>query len=68
MKQKIITPPISQCHCGANAHPIDWDYNGLWVVMCDKNHTMTKPCGTQHRAICRWNNRIKAMADGATHS
>ena len=57
--QKVITPYTSKCHCGLPAHAIDWDFNDKWAVMCDNNHTMTKPCGTKHRAICLWNNRIK---------
>jgi hypothetical protein len=59
MKQKITTPEILNCYCGAKAHPIDWEYKDMWKVYCDNNHTLTKECGSIHRAICLWNNRIK---------
>ena len=58
MAQKIITPEIAECYCGAKAMAIDWNYNDMWVVMCDNNHTLSKKCGTKHRAICKWNNRV----------
>lgn len=65
-KQVATTPAIAKCaRCGANATCIDWNYRDLWCVMCDKNHTSTRECGTIHRAICRWNNaqaRIHADA------
>ena len=59
MKQTPITPAILNCWCGAKAIVIDWNDSFFWQVMCDNNHTMTKECGTSHRAICRWNNHIK---------
>jgi len=60
MSQIVKTPKILPCQrCGANAQVIDWEFRNLWRVMCDANHTDTKECGSQHRAICRWNNRQK---------
>lgn len=56
--QELKTPPISDCWCGAKAKLIDWDFRDQWRVMCDKNHTLTKECGTTHRATCLWNNRV----------
>lgn len=58
MKQTPVTPQISDCFCGSKAKAIDWDFKDMWQVMCDKNHTLTKECGTRHRATCLWNNRI----------
>ena len=57
--QKPITPKIKNCTCGASARPIDWDFRDRWRVICDNNHTLTEECGTVHRAICLWNNRIE---------
>ena len=63
-KQTIKTPPILPCaRCGAEAMCIDWDFNDMWRVMCDNNHTSTKRCGTAHRAICRWNNAQTKLKD-----
>lgn len=52
-EQIPITPPTRNCWCGAKAHVIDWDYKMMYRVMCDNNHTLTKECGTKHRAIYR---------------
>jgi len=59
-KQPIITPEISQCYCGAKAKILTWDVYGEYEyqVKCENKHTLTKYCGTKHRAICRWNNRV----------
>lgn len=60
MKQKVITPPIEDCFCGAKAKPIeDWDFRNQYRIICDNNHTLTKDCKSIHRAICLWNNRVK---------
>jgi hypothetical protein len=59
MKQIPITPEISHCWCGMPAKVIDWNDNFMYQVMCDANHTMTRQCGSAHRAICKWNNAIK---------
>lgn len=62
-KQKIITPEVSDCYCGAKARTIDWYYNDQWKVYCDKNHTLSKECGSRHRAVCLWNNRVKEIKE-----
>lgn len=58
MKQKIVIPKVSDCWCGAEERPIDWDFRGMWRVMCENNHYLTKECSTINRAICRWNTRV----------
>lgn len=59
-KQKIITPKISNCYCGANAKIQTWDdYDVIYQVVCENRHTLSKFCITPHRAICKWNNRVK---------
>ncbi len=60
MKQKVITPEISTCFCGAKSKVQTWDTYGEYIyqVVCENRHTLTKYCGTRHRAICRWNNRV----------
>lgn len=64
MTQKVHTPAIIKCHCGADAKCIDWDFNQRYQVLCDNNHSAlgTGRCNTAHRAICRWNNAIKSMS------
>lgn len=57
-KQKVKILQISDCWCGAKARIIDWDFRGMYRVMCDNNHTLTKECGTVNRAVHRWNNRV----------
>jgi len=56
--QTPITPPVSDCYCGKKAIAIDWEFRDRWQVICDSNHTLTKECGSRHRAVCRWNNRV----------
>ena len=52
MKQQVKTPPIVPCaRCGAEAMCIDWNYRGLYRVICNNNHTSTKECGSFHRAV-----------------
>lgn len=58
-KQKLITPSINKCWCGEEADCIDWDDKFMYRVICKKNHSLTKECGTRHRAIVLWNNRVK---------
>ena len=60
MVQKIITPEIKKCYCGANAKIQTWDIYGEYIfqVICQNRHTLSKYCTTRHRAICRWNNRV----------
>ncbi len=59
MKQKVITPDIKPCPvCGSRAVALSWNFNFNYQVMCDKNHTLTKECGSRHRAICKWNNAV----------
>ena len=61
-KQPIFTPPIAKCAiCGAAADVMDWNFDMNYQVMCKNNHTSTKPCGTIHRAIMKWNNKQKAI-------
>jgi len=57
-KQKVVVPEILDCWCGAKARPVDWDFRGMWLVMCDKNHYLTKECSTINRAVHRWNARV----------
>lgn len=55
---------ILNCFCGAKAS-VKYEY--IWcegdeegyIVRCDENpnHTLTRNCMTQNRAVCRWNNR-----------
>ena len=63
MTQKIFTPLINKCYCGANAKIIDWDFRNMYKVYCDNNHTLTKECGTINRAIHRWNNRVEKVKE-----
>lgn len=59
-KQKVITPPVLNCSiCGSPARVIDWDYNMLYKVYCDKNHTTNagKGCITVNRSVHKWNNK-----------
>lgn len=57
MKQKVVTPPVENCaKCGAPACCIDWDFNMMYQVMCDNNHTATGKFNTFNRAVCKWNN------------
>lgn len=60
MKQKVITPQINNCYCGSLAKIQTWDIYGEYIfqVVCENRHTLTRYCGTKHRAICRWNNRV----------
>ena len=72
--QPVFTPDIKPCQCGSKAKIIAWPYSmsfGVgqeegWIVMCDKNHYLAKPCSTQNRAIWRWNNRLVGKADEAS--
>lgn len=56
-KQRVFTPKIMNCWCGQSARCDDWNEDWTYYVMCNANHTITKPCGSAHRAICLWNNR-----------
>jgi hypothetical protein len=69
MKQRIITPAISNCaKCGAEARlEEDWDFRDTWRGVCTNGHSVGRYCGTRHRATCRWNNaqlRIAAELEG----
>jgi len=68
MKQKVITPPISTCFCGSKAKVVDWNWNERYLVMCDNNHTLSKECGSHHKAICLWNNRVAQKLKEITQS
>ena len=57
-KQRVVVPEILDCWCGEKACPIDWNFRGMWQVMCKNNHTLTKECSTKNRAIHRWNARV----------
>ena len=59
-KQKPVTPEVVDCYCGAKAKLIDWDFNDMWQVMCDNNHTLSKQCGSKHKATILWNKRVEA--------
>jgi len=56
--QPVFTPEILPCAiCGAKARPIDLDFNGVYKVYCDKNHTVPGIGNiTVNRAIHKWNN------------
>lgn len=60
MAQQIKTPEIIDCYCGSKAKIQTWDIYGEYTfqVVCENKHTLTKYCGSRHRAICRWNNRV----------
>lgn len=63
MKQKAVTPEIMKCHCGADARIMTWEVGQQLVyrVECTKNHSLSNFCGTWHRAICKWNNRVQIL-------
>lgn len=68
-KQKPITPPIEDCWCGEGARVLDSDVHQMMCqVECWANHTLTKDCGSFHRAVCLWNNRVKERKEsGVDH-
>ncbi len=67
MKQKVKTPEIIVCRCGHTPKVREsydsYDpmraYGVSYEVHC-ANCTNTGPqyCGSIHRAICKWNNRM----------
>lgn len=63
MVQKFTTPNIRKCYCGAEAEVLTWtfSYDYEYQVKCQNGHVLTKYCGTRHRAICRWNNRVELI-------
>ena len=61
MKQKVITPQMKKCFCGSEVKMTSWEYGQEWVVRVeciDNNHSLTRYCGSTHKAICKWNNRV----------
>lgn len=57
--QKIKTPEIKKCYCGKDAKVRTWDeYDIVYRVECESNHSLTRYCKNGHRAICKWNNKI----------
>ena len=59
-KQPIFTPDITPCFCGGKLKilvemNVDMD---LYFVYCENGHSSPR-CGTKHRAICKWNNRMR---------
>jgi hypothetical protein len=61
-KQTVFTPPILNCICGEPARVYDWNYRFEYAVMCDKCFAIKIPeCSTYHRAVCRWNTKIKKL-------
>lgn len=68
MKQPVKTPTIQKCHCGKEAkvkHIFGIYANDsqatFYQVQCSNGHSLTKPMGSSHRAICRWNNRLQSL-------
>lgn len=59
--QIAVTPAIDVCWCGENAHcfSVAWEWSSHQVV-CNNGHTLVRPCGKTHRAICKWNNRTNS--------
>ncbi len=56
IKQLPNIPAIKACSkCGSSAQLIDWDFRGMWAVMCDKCPNSNSECINQHRAVSRWN-------------
>lgn len=63
--QKVVTPKIKECPiCGAEAKALSWNFDFNYQVMCDNNHTLTKECGSRHRAVCKWNNKADKINKG----
>jgi hypothetical protein len=63
-KQKVFTPDILPCSiCGSSAGVIDWNYNLLYKVYCDNNHSTNSGTGciTINRAVHKWNNKQKDL-------
>ena len=58
MSQLVKLPTITKCHCGATARVIDWNYNLMYKVYCDNNHSLPGKNITVNRAIHKWNNAI----------
>jgi len=60
MTQTPNTPAISKCHCGADADVYGTYSGNHWQVVCVNRaaHTLTRECGSRHRAVCLWNNRL----------
>jgi ssDNA-binding Zn-finger/Zn-ribbon topoisomerase 1 len=62
MSQPIFTPEIMNCaKCGAKAVLIDWDFNGVWQVQCDNNHSTIGEYITRNRAVHKWNNKQQSI-------
>ena len=62
MTQPIFTPKVLDCAiCGCKAKVLSWDFNDMYRVMCDKNHTTKAEYLGYHRAICKWNNLQEAI-------
>lgn len=59
MRQPIFTPEIKDCWCGEKARVIDWNFDGQYQVMCDKNHILTGKYIYVNRAVCKWNNALE---------
>ena len=62
MKQKVITPQIKKCFCGSETKFETDEYGQelvLRVCCIENNHHFTKYCGTRHKAVCKWNNRVE---------
>ena len=64
-EQKINTPTVAYCKCGAEPHVVSDDgdysqrggYGFMYRVECRKCWTVTKYCNSTHRAKCKWNNK-----------
>ncbi|MNL86306.1 hypothetical protein D3C87_2149650 [compost metagenome] len=59
--QKDAVPDVEDCFCGAKARVVDWSFIGMYRVMCDNNHVLTKECATVNRAVHRWNKRVNDL-------
>ena len=64
MKQKVIVPAIKPCAiCGTQGRLVDWDFNEMYQVMCDLNHSTKSKYQTVNRAVCKWNNLQSAILE-----
>ncbi len=67
MKQKVTTPEILPCVCGAMPVVMPavtgWDhFERHYMVECKKcTRRWPRNASTKHRAICKWNNRMISL-------
>lgn len=67
-KQKVITPEIKNC---PNCNDIAviktiLEYDTMYRVVCRScGKCLTKECGSKHRAICKWNNKVDRIKNNS---